>query len=335
MESQVDEPLKQAYAEIAKVKFALDGTKTYPDATFTLRLAYGTVKGYEEDGKKIPYRTTFEGLFERSAKHKNKEPFDLPERWVKAKDRLNLKTPLNFISTNDIIGGNSGSPVVNRAGEFVGIIFDGNLQSLVWRFVFDEVDEPRSTSVDACRALSRQLDAGVRGRDRVVKEITGRNKRVSRKGTQGRKGRGERGFSLSCFAALYALCENQFFGGDHVAPLLCVVTALVGSIADAAAPPPAKKKIVLIAGKKSHGPVGNGIHDYGWSVKLLKVMLEHSNIIGPRRVEYHTRRLAARSGTLDDADSIIIISDGRDGDQYEEARYLASPERVRGCSTAS
>jgi hypothetical protein len=170
MESQVDEPLKQAYAEIAKVKFALDGTKTYPDATFTLRLSYGTVKGYEEDGKRIPYTTTFEGLYKRSEEHKNKEPFDLPQRWVRKKDKLNLKTPFNFVSTNDIIGGNSGSPVVNRAGEFVGIIFDGNIQSLAWRFVFDE-DPSRSTSVDAqgiVEALSKVYEA-----DALVKEITG------------------------------------------------------------------------------------------------------------------------------------------------------------------
>ncbi len=88
------------------------------------------VKGYEEDGKKIPFETTFAGLYERSKEHDNKEPFDLPPRWIERKDKLNLKTPLNFVSTADIIGGNSGSPVINRAGEFVGIIFDGNIQSL-------------------------------------------------------------------------------------------------------------------------------------------------------------------------------------------------------------
>src|SRR5262249_3590895 len=79
IESQVDEPLKQAYAEIAKVKFAVDGTSTYPDATFTLRLAYGSVKGYQEEGKRIPYTTDFAGLYKRAEEHKNKEPFDLPE----------------------------------------------------------------------------------------------------------------------------------------------------------------------------------------------------------------------------------------------------------------
>jgi len=156
--------------EIAKVKFALDGTKTYPDATFTLRLAYGSVKGYEEDGKKVPYTTRFEGLYKRSADHKNKPPFDLPPRWVKAKKKLDLKTPFNFVSTNDIIGGNSGSPVVNREGEFVGIIFDGNIESLALRFAFDE-DPSRAVSVDAqgiLEALRKVYET-----DALVKEITG------------------------------------------------------------------------------------------------------------------------------------------------------------------
>src|SRR5439155_15296133 len=103
-----------------------------------LRLSYGEVKGYEEAGKKVPSHTTFNGLYRRSAAHHNKPPFDLPRVWVDRKDRLKLDTAFNFVSTNDIIGGNSGSPVVNRAGEFVGIIFDGNIQSLAWRFFHDE-----------------------------------------------------------------------------------------------------------------------------------------------------------------------------------------------------
>src|SRR5205085_9897840 len=92
METQVDEVQRQAYGEIAKVKFALEGTSTYPDATFTLRLAFGVVKGYEEDGKKVPPITTFAGLYERAKEHHNQPPFDLPPRWAKAKDRLDLKT---------------------------------------------------------------------------------------------------------------------------------------------------------------------------------------------------------------------------------------------------
>src|SRR5262249_1635162 len=151
-------------------KFAADGTSTYPDATFTLRLAPGVVKGYKEGGKEVPFRTTFGGLFERSKEFKNREPFELPKSWVKAKPDLDLDTPLNFVSTNDIIGGNSGSPVVNRAGEFVGIIFDGNIQSLRLDFAFDEV-EARAVSVDAqgiLAALKKVYKA-----DGLVREIVG------------------------------------------------------------------------------------------------------------------------------------------------------------------
>src|SRR5262249_27673070 len=104
-ETQVDEVKRQAYAQIAKAKFATEGTGTYPDATFTLRLAFGVVKGYEESGKQIPAITDFAGLYQRSAEHHDKPPFDLPPLWVKAKDRLNLKTAFNFVCTADIIGG--------------------------------------------------------------------------------------------------------------------------------------------------------------------------------------------------------------------------------------
>jgi hypothetical protein len=173
MESEVEEPLNQAYGEIAKVKFALDGTKTYPDATFTLRLAFGLLKGYEEDGKKVPFTTDLAGLYARSEEFKNREPFDLPKRWLERKDRLNLKTPFNFVSTADIIGGNSGSPVVNRAGEFVGIIFDGNIQSLRLDFAYDDA-QARAVSVDAqgiLEALRKVYDA-----NELADEITGPGK---------------------------------------------------------------------------------------------------------------------------------------------------------------
>ncbi len=110
METDVEEVQRQAYGDIAKVKFALEGTSTYPDATFTLRLAFGQVKGYEENGKKVPFETTFAGLYKRAEEMKNRPPFDLPPRWAEKKDKLNLKTPMNFVCTADIIGGNSGSP---------------------------------------------------------------------------------------------------------------------------------------------------------------------------------------------------------------------------------
>ncbi len=138
LEEQVDEPLRQAYAKIAKARFAVGGAEVYPDATFTLRLAFGVVKGYDELGQPQPPWTTLGGAYQHSAEHQNREPFNLPKRWLEGKDRLDPATPLNFVSTADIIGGNSGSPVVNRKGQFVGIIFDGNLESLVWDFIYTE-----------------------------------------------------------------------------------------------------------------------------------------------------------------------------------------------------
>jgi len=151
-EEKVDEPLRQAYGRIAQTRFALYGTDTYPDATFTLRLSFGTVQGYTELGRQVPPWTTLGGAFQHAAAHANREPFRLPESWVKSRDRLTLSTPLNFVSTPDIIGGNSGSPVVNRAGQLVGIIFDGNLPSLVWDFVYSSA-QGRATSVHSAGIL--------------------------------------------------------------------------------------------------------------------------------------------------------------------------------------
>jgi hypothetical protein len=156
-----EEIKQQAYAEIAKARFAVEGTSNYPDATFTLRLSYGTVRGYEEEGKQIPAFTNFEGLYQRSAEHQNQPPFDLPQRWIDKKGSLNLSTQFNFVSDADIIGGNSGSPVVNKANEFVGIIFDGNIQSLVLDCIFSD-KQARAVSVDSAaisEALRKVYDA--------------------------------------------------------------------------------------------------------------------------------------------------------------------------------
>ncbi len=162
MENEVEEPKRQAYDKIARAKFVLEGTNTYPDATFTLRLAFGTVKGYEEAGKKIPFQTTFAGLYEKAKDQNYKYPFDLPKRWLERESKLNLKTPFNFVCTADIIGGNSGSPVINKAGEIVGLIFDGNIQSLVLDFAYTE-DVARAVSVSSPaipEALRAVYDAG-------------------------------------------------------------------------------------------------------------------------------------------------------------------------------
>ncbi len=138
LEEEVDEPQRQAYAKITNAKFAIAGTSVYPDATFTLRLAFGPVKGYEEAGRKIPPSTTIAGAYEHAASHNHEPPFRLSQRWIDKKDKIDLDTPFNFVNTADIIGGNSGSPVVNRDGEIVGIIFDGNIQSLVLDFVYSD-----------------------------------------------------------------------------------------------------------------------------------------------------------------------------------------------------
>jgi hypothetical protein len=170
-EETVEEPQRQAYAKIAKANFAIYGDSVYPDATFTLRLAFGPVKGYTEDGKAIPPMTTMGGAYEHMARHGGKEPYCLPQSWLTKKDRIKLDTPFNFVSTADIIGGNSGSPVVNRAGEVVGLIFDGNIQSLVLDFAYSD-DQARAVSVHSAsiiEALRNVYEA-----KELVAELTGK-----------------------------------------------------------------------------------------------------------------------------------------------------------------
>jgi len=123
---------------INDARFAVYGAANYPDATFTLRLAFGTVKGYEAGTTMVPPKTTLNGLFERNQGFDNKAPYDLPKRWNDVKSKLNLDTPFNFVCTVDIIGGNSGSPILNRAGKVVGLVFDGNIESLPGNYWFDE-----------------------------------------------------------------------------------------------------------------------------------------------------------------------------------------------------
>lgn len=136
----------EAGAVLARARFRIYGDRDYPDATFTLRLAYGVCKGYELGTTLVPWTTTMYGLYGRHAEMAGRDPFDLPERWLKAERDLDLGTPYNFVSTNDITGGNSGSPVVNRSLELVGLIFDGNIQSLPNRYLYQD-DVPRAVSV--------------------------------------------------------------------------------------------------------------------------------------------------------------------------------------------
>jgi hypothetical protein len=129
--------LTPAGEKLGKARFLVYGKDAYPDATFTLRLSYGAVEGYAYNGTIAPPFTTFYGLYDRAASFGDKPPFDLTPKEAAGRDKLDLSTPLDFVSTGDIIGGNSGSPVVNREGELVGLIFDGNIESLAGDFVYD------------------------------------------------------------------------------------------------------------------------------------------------------------------------------------------------------
>ncbi len=164
-EDTIEATLATSASQIAQAKFATQGAGAYPDATFTFRVEFGPVKGYTLDGKKIPYATTFAGLYNHAT---GVEPFKLPESWVKAKSSLKLSTPFNFVTTVDSHGGNSGSPVINSKGELVGILFDGNIQSLPNRFVYtDQVSRSvQVASQGVVEALRKVYKA-----DRVLKEI--------------------------------------------------------------------------------------------------------------------------------------------------------------------
>ena len=146
------------YGKIARALFETKGNSMYPDATFTLRLSYGTVKGYKIDGQTYAPFTDLAGLWQHAREHGDKYPYHIPESWEKARSSLNLKTPLNFVSDADIIGGNSGSPVINRKGEIVGLIFDGNIQSLPGDFYFDG-------------AINRAVSVDVRGMFEALRKV--------------------------------------------------------------------------------------------------------------------------------------------------------------------
>lgn len=176
-DDQVDAVERRDGGTLAKIRFAALGTNIYPDATFTLRLSYGAVKGYVEDGRgvvpagtKLNYFTTIGGAYEHAAAHGNKPPYNLAESWLTHKAQVKAATPLNVVATADIIGGNSGSPVVNTAGEVVGIIFDGNIQGLPWDFQYEDVIG-RSIHVDS-RGILEAL-RNIYGATRLVDELAG------------------------------------------------------------------------------------------------------------------------------------------------------------------
>lgn len=167
----VEGPARAGGELLGAARFAVFGRKAAPDATFTLRLSYGRVQGYPAGGTRVPAFTTFHGLVDRALSFGLQAPYDLPRRFRDRLDRLDLSTPLNFVSTCDITGGSSGSPVVDREGRLVGLVFDGNLESLAGNFVYDETAN-RAVSVHAAAialALRDLYDAG-----HLLREMQGR-----------------------------------------------------------------------------------------------------------------------------------------------------------------
>ena len=164
-----DRLIARNQGKIAKARFQLEGTSNYPDATFTLRLSYGSVEGYDENGRHVNPITFMGGSFERAT---GRDPFALPKSWIVAKDdgRLNLGTPFDLATSNDIIGGNSGSPLFSPKLEIVGLIFDGNIESLGGEYWFDPRVN-RAISVSS-PALIEALDH-IYGASRIVGEIRG------------------------------------------------------------------------------------------------------------------------------------------------------------------
>ena len=167
-EDEVQSVYRQQGGAIGKALFAEKGLNVPPDATFTLRLSYGSVKGYTLNGKNVPWFTTMGGAYQHAEEHGSKPPYQLPDSWIKNKSAINLKTPYDTVSTADIIGGNSGSPVINKAGEVVGIIFDGNIESLAWNFEYTDT-VARAVEVDS-RAITEALH-NIYHADSLLKEL--------------------------------------------------------------------------------------------------------------------------------------------------------------------
>lgn len=172
MRDEVQSVITAAGEKLGKARFAVYGKSINPDATFTLRLAYGTVAGYPMNGTKAPPKTTFYGLYDRANGFDMKPPYNLPSRYLERRSKIDLSTPFNFVTTCDVVGGNSGSPVINRNGEIVGLIFDGNIESLVGAFVYD-IEANRSIAVHTgamMEALRKLYGAGA-----LADELEGKN----------------------------------------------------------------------------------------------------------------------------------------------------------------
>jgi hypothetical protein len=165
VEDEIESVLDRNHERVARARFAVYGTSVYPDATFSPRLSFGAVRGWVEKGDPVPPFTTLRGLFDRAT---GREPYRLPERWFAAKDRLDLDLPFNFVTTNDITGGNSGSAVLDRAARVVGVAFDGNLHSIGGEYLYDPARN-RMVAADA-RAILAALEK-VYGANRLAEEI--------------------------------------------------------------------------------------------------------------------------------------------------------------------
>jgi hypothetical protein len=170
MQANAQSVVERAGEALGKARFAVYGRNAYPDATFTLRLSYGQVKGYPMNGTKAPSKTTFYGLYDRANSFDFQGPFWLSSRYLEGRAKLDLSTPFNFVTTNDIIGGNSGSPVINRAGEIVGLIFDGNIESLVGDYVYD-LETNRAVAVHTA-AMTEALRK-LYGAEKLLNEMLG------------------------------------------------------------------------------------------------------------------------------------------------------------------
>jgi len=165
-EDGVEAPSRNATERIARARFATLGTSVYPDATFTLRLNWGTVQGWNEDGRQVEPFTRLSRAFERNT---GADPFHIPDSWMRVKDKLDMNTPFNLSTNNDIVGGNSGSPLINARGEVVGLLFDGNIHSISGSYWFDTA---KNRAIAVHPAIMREALSKVYGADALLKELS-------------------------------------------------------------------------------------------------------------------------------------------------------------------
>jgi len=164
-EDEVEAPVAVATEAIAKIRFAAFGTEVYPDATFTLRLNFGAVRGWVEDGEEVAPITRLERLFERAT---GQAPFEIPANWLRARDRLDRGTPFNVSTNGDIVGGNSGSPLINANGDIVGLMFDGNIHSISGAYWFDTA---KNRAIAVHTAIMYEALSKVYGADELLAEL--------------------------------------------------------------------------------------------------------------------------------------------------------------------